>query len=239
VRSETAKIGRQYLLKLDYRNGGLTLNRSSLTTSESDAPGTRREQYAEETKQAIVDAARQLFRTQGYFGTKVNEIAAVARVSPATVYAVSGGKNGLLESLIESWATAPIVASTLSNIDELEEPDAILRLLAASCRSMREEFGDIIRVLLATAPHVEVVAQSLAVATATYRRALQSVAKRLATLGALRDGLKKGDALDILWFYFGYSALFTLVDDNGWSYDKAQHWLADEAIRVLLRDPRA
>jgi AcrR family transcriptional regulator len=46
---------------------------------------SRREEYAEATQQAIVEAARQLFSGQGYFSTKVDEIAALVPVSPATV----------------------------------------------------------------------------------------------------------------------------------------------------------
>src|SRR5258705_11212689 len=38
---------------------------------------------------------------RGYFATKVDDIAALARVAPATVYAVSGGKQGLLRTLTE------------------------------------------------------------------------------------------------------------------------------------------
>jgi AcrR family transcriptional regulator len=199
-------------------------------------PGlSRREEYAEATRQAIVEAARRLFAEHGYFCTKVDEIAALARVSPATVYAVSGGKHGLLCTLMESWTTAPIVAATIGSIEELDDPAAILRLLAATCRRMREEFGDIMRVLLATAPHDRPVSESLATATARYRQAFVPIAQRLADLGALHEGLDVNQAVDVLWFYFGYSALFTLHDENGWSYERAEQWLCDEARRALLR----
>ena len=52
----------------------------------------------EATRQAIVKAARQLFSERGYFATKVDDVAALARVAPATVYAVSGGKQGLVRT---------------------------------------------------------------------------------------------------------------------------------------------
>jgi hypothetical protein len=61
---------------------------------------TRREEYAAATRQAIFDAAHLLFAKRGYFATKVEDIAAKARVAPATVYAVAGGKQGLLQTLI-------------------------------------------------------------------------------------------------------------------------------------------
>jgi AcrR family transcriptional regulator len=198
---------------------------------------SRREEYAEATRQAILRAARQLFSEQGYFATKVDEIAVLARVAPATVYMVSGGKHGLLRTLMETGMTDPIVAATLASIDKMDDPGAIIRLVAASCRRMREQYGDIMRVMLTTAPHDQVVAEALAVSTARYRQAFLPIARRLAALGALHDDLDIDQAIDVFWFYFGYSGLFTLHDENGWTYERAEQWLCNEAGRALLRHP--
>ena len=103
---------------------------------------SRREEYAEATRQAIVRAARQLFSERGYFATKVDDIAALARVAPATVYAVSGGKQGLLRTLTETSTTDPTIEATIGSIEKLDDPSAILRLVAATVRSMREQFGE-------------------------------------------------------------------------------------------------
>jgi len=200
--------------------------------------GSRRKEYAAATRRAIVDAARQLFSERGYFSTKVDEIAALARVSPATVYAVSDGKQGLLRTLMDTWTTAPVVETTIRGVDELHDPEAIVRLVAATCCGMRKEYGDIIHLILNTAPHDSGVAAALATATQRYRQALIRIARRLADLGALRKGMDLSEAVDILWFYFGYSALFTLVEDNGWSYELAEEWLCHAASRALLRKPR-
>jgi len=56
----------------------------------SHPAGARRMMRGQATRQAIVEAARRLFSERGYFATKVDDIAALARVAPATVYAVSG-----------------------------------------------------------------------------------------------------------------------------------------------------
>jgi len=199
-------------------------------------PDSRRHEYAEATRQAIVDAARKLFSERGYFATTVAEIAALARVSQATVYAVSGGKQGLLRTLMDIWSTAPVVAEVLRKIDELDDPKAIVRLVAATCCGMRTEYGDIVRVILNTAPHDAEVAATLATGTERYRVAVLHIARRLAKLGALRKGMDANEAADVLWFYFGYSGLFTLVDDNGWSYERAEKWLYSEGSRALLRN---
>src|SRR3984957_1000320 len=197
---------------------------------------SRREEYAEATRRAIVAAARQLFSEHGYFATKVDEIAALARVAPATVYAVSGGKQGLLRTLMETVTTDPIVEAMIRRVAQLDDPLVILNLVAATVRSVREEAGDIMRVLLNTAPHDKAVSESLAIATTRYRKAFVPIAQRLMDLGALREGFDLDQTVDVLWFYFGYSGLFTLHDENGWSYERAERWLCNEASRALLRN---
>lgn len=199
---------------------------------------TRRDEYAAATRQAILEAARKLFAERGYFATKVDDIAAKARVAPATVYAVTGGKYGLLTELIRTWTTDPIVETATARMIDMTDPVAIIRELASGSRRMREQYADIMRVILATAPHDEAVARALADATLVYRTAFVPIAERLAKLGALRHGIDVAAAVDLFWFYFGYTSYFTLHDDNGWSYERAEHWLADQACRELLAESR-
>ncbi len=200
---------------------------------------TRRDEYAQATRQAILDAARALFAERGYFATKVDDIAARARVAPATVYVSAGGKYELLTELIRIWTTDPMVERTTTDMGEMNDPVAIIRALAAGSRRMREQYADIMRVMLATAPHDEAVAKALRGATTVYRKAFVPIAERLMKLKALRPGVDVGVAIDLFWFYFGYAAYFTLHDDNGWSYERAENWLADQACRELLSDPGA
>ncbi len=198
--------------------------------------GRRRQEYAEQTRRAIISAARTLFAERGYGPTRVEDIAKLARVAPITVYSVVGGKSGLLRILMDIWSAAPIVETTLSSIQELEDPGAVLKLVARVARSMREEFGDIIHVLLDAAPHDPTVAENLAIATARYRQSFLTVARHLATLDALKAELTLEDAADVLWFYFGYWGYFTLHNENKWTYEKAEQWLFMAARQALLRD---
>lgn len=184
-----------------------------------------------------MDAARRLFAERGYFATRVEDIAAAARVAPATVYAVWGGKYELLQKLVDVWSTAPDIEATDTDILRLGDPVAVIRLVAARARGMREEYGDIIRVILATAPNDPAVAATTKAATTVYRDALTRISQRLADLHSLRDGMGVTKATDVLWFYFGYAGLFTMHDDNGWPYDQAEEWLADQAIHAVLKTP--
>ena len=38
----------------------------------------------------------------------------------------------------------------------------------------------------------------------------------------------------MLWFYFGYSGFFTLMEDNAWSADRAEEWLREMAAIAVL-----
>jgi AcrR family transcriptional regulator len=204
--------------------------------ADGQTVGTRRrDEYAEATRHAILRAARQLFAERGYFATKVDDIAALARVAPATVYAVSGGKQGLLHTLIEAQMTASTIAEAIARIQQLDDPAAIVRVVATTSRELREQFGDILRVLLSTAPHDKAASEHLAEAMVRYRKAFVPVVERLLKLDALHADIDMQQAVDVFWFYFGFAGLFTLHDDNGWSYDRCEHWLCDEASRALLR----
>jgi AcrR family transcriptional regulator len=197
----------------------------------------RRSEYAAATRTAIVDAARKLFAKKGYFATTVDEIAAEARVAPATVYAVGGGKQGLIRTLVDRWTQAPIVAETLARQAGLDDPDEILRNAASAVRAMREDYGDIMRLVLATAPHNADVDEALHVATRRYRDALTESAERLRTVGGLHPDMTVAQATDRLWFYLGYAGYFTLVDDNGWTFDQAERWLVEQLSAALRAAP--
>jgi AcrR family transcriptional regulator len=195
---------------------------------------TRREQYALTTKQAIIDAARKLFFERGYFATTVDDIAAAADVAPATVYSSTGGKQGLISELVRLWQTDPLIESTMDGLQTATDPRGIIAQLSSATRQIRQQWADVIVILLTTAPHDSSVAEQLTPASESYRRAIDEIAQHLADVGGLREGLNVADAADILWFYFGYGALITLHDQNGWSYDRAETWLGNQACRELL-----
>lgn len=193
----------------------------------------RRAQVAAAHRAAMVQAARELFAEQGYFATTVEQIARRADVSPATVYAVAGGKAGLVTSLVQLWADAPVLAESPIRLAELDDPRAVLQLVAEASRTVRDQYGDVMRVLLATAAHESSVAEGLQRSTARYQQAMQRIAGHLDGLGALPPEMKPQEAADVLWFYFGYSGYFTLMDDSGWDLDRAHRWLRDQCARAL------
>ncbi len=203
------------------------------TKRSRTAGGGRRAEYAAATRQAIHDAARELFTTKGFFATTVDDIAAAARVAPASVYAVAGGKQGLLTSIIEDRTVAPDVEETYARIVAHEDAAELLRFITRATRVRFENARSLMRVVTDTAPHEPAAAQALRSAYASLRTGLELTARRLAELNALRDGIDVEAATDTLWFYLCNGAYFTLTDANHWSLDRAEEWLF-EALRTAL-----
>jgi AcrR family transcriptional regulator len=203
----------------------------------STAPASRRAEYAQATRQAILDAARDLFVRKGYFGTKVEEIARAARVAPATVYAVGGGKHGLLRTLIESGTTAEDIPGILARIESLSEPHELIRFLVHATRVKFEQWSGLMRQVAAAAPQEPTVRESQRIAHESLRGGLTLTAQRLAGMGALREGLDVTRAADVLWFYLSNAAYFIRTDDLGWSLDESEAWLNETLPFALLGAP--
>jgi AcrR family transcriptional regulator len=204
-------------------------------TKPSPPAQSRRAEYAEATRQAIIAAARELFAQRGYVGTKVDDIAERARVAVATVYAVTGGKQGLLHILVDQWTEAPEVGEAYRAIDAAEDAAALVSTVASLTRRMRRDWGDVMKIVLATAPLDEAAAENLRLGTDRYRAGLRAAAVRLADLDALKPGMTVDEATDLLWFFFGYASFFTLTEDNGWSPERSEQWLGELATRSLLK----
>jgi AcrR family transcriptional regulator len=194
----------------------------------------RRTEYAEITRQAILDAARDLFVRQGYFATKVEEIARTARVAPATVYAVGGGKHGLLRTLIESGTNAEDIPGILARIEAITEPRELIAFIVHATRAKFEEWSGLMRQVVAAAPQEPSVREILQIAHDSMRGGLALTARQLAGMNALREDVDVARATDVLWLYLCNAAYFVRTDDLGWPLDESETWLNDALSFALL-----
>jgi AcrR family transcriptional regulator len=70
-------------------------------------PGaSRRAQYSASTRQALVDAAEDLFTEHGYAATSLDAIVAAARVTKGALYHHYSGKRALFEAVFEKVESA-------------------------------------------------------------------------------------------------------------------------------------
>ena len=201
----------------------------------SDRP--LRAEYADQTRAAVHAAARQLFAENGFFQTKVEQIAKLSRVSQATVYAQCGGKQGLLRSLMDSFTQAPIVAETQRESLAAEDPALVMQTLGSAYLQITRQWGDVIRVVIDVAPHDDESAAVLATAQRRHNRALIAICRHLEDVGALRDDVDARLASRIITYYYGLDGLLRARDVLGWSLERSNEWLLAQASAAVLRSP--
>lgn len=197
---------------------------------------TRRDRYAEMTRREIVTAARQLFAGQGYARTTVEQISRAARVSPATVYAQCGGKEGLLGTLIDMWTAAQLVRDIIGACDAADTGRAKLEVLAEGYVAIYEESGDIIRIVERAASSVPVAEDFLNTADERHLQALRQIVGGIQDVGDLADGVSVEDAVRIIFFHFRYDQFALAVDTFGWGVDRTRRWITERLDSAILRD---
>src|SRR5580693_3000560 len=197
----------------------------------------RREEYADQTRAAVIAAARRLFAENGFFQTKVEQIAKLSRVSPATVYAQCGGKHGLLRSLMDSWTQAPAVDESYRESLAADDAALVMQTLSTAYLQITKEWGDVIRVVIEVAPHDGESAAVLATAQERHNHNLTEICRHLEDIGALRDGVDAQLATRIITYYYGIDGLLRTRDVFGWSLERSNKWLLANASAAVLRSP--
>lgn len=69
--------------------------------TEPERRRTRREEYSDTTRQALVDSAIELFTERGYAGTSLDEVAASARVTKGALYHHFTGKAAVFRAAFD------------------------------------------------------------------------------------------------------------------------------------------
>jgi len=205
-----------------------------------DSP--RRQEGAQATRAAILDAARDLFIELGYVGTTMQAIAARARISPATVYATFTNKRSLLAALVDvsiAGDDAPVPILDRPWVQEMrDEPDLRRRveLLARNGRLMLERrapIDEVVRAAAASDPDIAELWRAGKVQRLAGQRELLRIVGRV----GFRDGLGEGDAVDTLYAIGSPETYQLLTVDRGWSPARFERWYADALLRLLFRDP--
>ena len=201
-----------------------------------EQPRRRRDEYADLTRREVVDSARRLFGEFGYAQTTVDSIARDARVSPATIYAQCGGKEGLLGSLIDLWTTSTLVRDIIAECAAARTAHDKMAALAAGYVAIYTESGDIIRIVTRAAASSPAAENFLRIADTRHQDALRTIVEGIRDVGGLADGLSVDDAVRIIFFHFRYDQFALASDDFGWGVERATRWLTDRVEAAILRD---
>jgi AcrR family transcriptional regulator len=188
-------------------------------------------------RSAFLSSPRRLFAESGFFQTRVEQIAKLSRVSPATVYAQCGGKQGLLRSLMDSWTQAPVIVEFEQKALATDDGAVVMQTLSTAYLQITEQWGDVVQVVIDVAPHDDESGVVLATAQRRHNRSLTTICRHLEDIGALRDDVDARLASRIITYYYGIDGLLRTREVFGWSLKRSNEWLLAHASAAVMRSP--
>lgn len=200
-----------------------------------------RERQAASTRRAVLDAARDLFVTQGYAATTIDAIAERAGVSKPTVFSAVGNKQTLLKTLRDIAFTgdeAPAAVRDRPHVAAIRtEPDRrrAVELIAKHLTAVAGRYAELHEVLRAAAHGSD---EELRQLWETDQREGLAGANFwvgvLAEKGPLHAGMTRHAAVDVMWLLMTPDNYYRLVHQRGWSPRRYETWLAGTITRLLL-----
>ena len=195
---------------------------------------------AEQTRAAILAAARKLFLDRGYALATMSEIAKSAGVALDTVYASVGPKPTLFRLLVEtalSGTNEAVPAEEREYVRAVRaEPEAErkLEIYAQAVAALQPRLAPLVRVL-EVAANLEPELRSLW-REISQRRAvnMRKLARDLDATGRLRRDLSIDEIADVVWSMNGPEYYWLLIEERGWTVERFETWLADSWKRLLL-----
>jgi AcrR family transcriptional regulator len=199
-----------------------------------------RQEQAAQTRARILEAAGDLFVSNGYARTTVRDIAEGANVADDTVYAVFGTKARVLTALIDrrlapaegvhSVLERPEAQAVRDESDQRRQVHLFARDMATVSARVRPVY-EILRTAAAVEPqlgaiHAEMDGHRL--------RNMREAARWIAARGALRVDVER--AGEIIWALASPDVARMLCDGRNWTLDQYAEWLEDALVRILLPD---
>ena len=210
---------------------------------------SRRQADAVERRRRVIDAAHDLFLTEGYGTTSINEIARAADVSPQMIYASFGSKAGILAKLTDVVVAGddaalhgddgPLVRERLTDKDLFSDDLRVrFRAVGRHAAVSHGRAGPVLRLIDSVAGSDPAVAELRAGLLAGHR---EDIGLAVAALPRerLRPGLDPATVSDLMSFVLGWHSYIALVLERGWTPDQYAEVIADTITHLLLPDEPA
>lgn len=193
----------------------------------------QREDAAAATYERLLRAAKSLFGRRGIDAVTIADLAARARVSTSTVYALFGSKEGVLRALMEAALFGERYQAVSARLGAHSSPIEQLAVTASVARTIYEneatELG-LIRGASAFSPALRKLERTF---EATRYSMQEERVERLFASGKAKKGLSMEKARRLLWMYTGRDIYRLLVQEGGWSADEYEVWLARTLVEAL------
>jgi AcrR family transcriptional regulator len=193
-----------------------------------------RAQRTEETRRAVLDAARELFVSNGWAATGMREVAAAAGVALETVYSHFASKRGVLRAVVDTAVVgddAPVPLAQRAEFRAIGEGrrPARIRATARLLTTVQVRTAAVAVLLRQAAPADEEIAEMLRSTRERQRRdvaaALELIVGRAPT-STERDGV---------WAIASPEIYLLLVEESGWTPEQYEAWIATTLERVVPR----
>ena len=201
-----------------------------------------RDAQAATTRRTVIAAAARLFGERGYVATSIDDIAAAAGVSRATVFTAVGGKPVLLKTALDVAIVGDDEPISLPDrarsraVRAEPDPRRYLGLYAGVVTEIGGRAAGIYEAVRGAAG-ADPGARALWVEHQAQRRlGAAHVVSDVLGKSALRAGLIPDRAADIVWALNDPGLYRVLVDGRGWSPAEFESWLAETLQRQLLPD---
>jgi len=199
---------------------------------------SKRREAAARTRQAILDAALELFTVRGYAATPMTAIAERAGVALDTVYAAAGRKPELARLLIETAISGGSDAVPAEERDYVQairaaaDAETKIAIYASAMRAIAGRMAPVLSIIQQARPAEPGLA---ALWRQIAERRAANMRRFVADLGAVSAlRVDPGEAADIVWATNAPELYQLLVDQRGWSPERYEHFLADTWRRLLL-----
>jgi AcrR family transcriptional regulator len=193
---------------------------------------TRRRESAE-TVARVLEAAERMIREDVFHAATMDELAAAAGVSRATVFNRFGSKLGVLEALFTRGMEGPEMAAIQEAL-ALEDPVAALDAVVEAGCAIWEVCGFVVQQLQAVAVLEPGAAVLVDQQRDEQRADLEGLTRRLAKAGRLRPGLSQGRATATLHMLTSLESFLWLRQGYGLSLRRTRETLA-ELAQTLVR----
>lgn len=190
------------------------------------------------TRRKIVTAAAELFVTDGYHATTLEQIAARAGVAVQTVYFHFGNKRSVLKEAVDVAAVGDDEALAMLDRPWLEEaqaepdPRRVIELWTGYGRGIVTRVGPIMRVVRDAAVVDPEMAEQWATNESQTAAAFRVLAQQLDAMRALR--VPVDEATDILCALSGLG-MYLVLADRGWTPQRWERFVVDALTHALLR----
>ena len=193
-----------------------------------------REEQAERTKGAVVQAAHDLFVANGWAATGMREVASSAGVALETVYSHFSSKRGLLQAVVDAAAAGDDAPVPLAQRPEFlamgrGRRPARVRAAATLLASVHLRTASVAKLLRQAAPVDEEIAEML---RSTRDRQRSDVATALELIVGRPPTASERDGV---WAIASPEVYLLLVEESGWAPEQFEEWVAATLERVIPR----